>query len=91
MGIIPKVVIAAIFTYMAVLECSGVQIKIISFNIQNFGKPEKLWDDIALRNVSAPAMELSQVNNITTTMILTLIYNMYYYTSNESSLAAARI
>ena len=73
MGITPKVILAAIFTFMAVLECSGVQLKIISFNIQNFGKPEKLWDDSASRNVSAPAMELSQVNNniITTTMILT--------------------
>ena len=68
MGIIPKVILAAILIFMAVLECSGVQLKIISFNIQNFGKQEKLWDHIASRNVSAPAMALSQVNDITTTI-----------------------
>ena len=71
MGITPKVLLVAILIFMAVLECSGVQLKIISFNIENFGKPEKLWDHIASRNVSAPALELSQVNNITTTIILT--------------------
>ena len=76
MGIIPKVILAAIFTFMAVLECGGVELKIISFNIQNFGKQERLWDDIASRNVSAPTLELSQVNDITTIMMLTVIYTV---------------
>ena len=76
MGIIPKVLLATIFTFMAMLECVGVELKIISFNIQNFGKALKLWDDIASRNVSAPALELSQVNDITTIMMLTVIYTV---------------
>ena len=45
MGILPKVVLAAIFTFMAVLECSGEDIKIMSYNIQHFGKREKLVDE----------------------------------------------
>ena len=64
MGIIPKVVLAAIFTFMAVLECSGVQIKIISFNIENAGKRGKLYSDYGRRRESNLGRELVKVSNI---------------------------
>ena len=64
MGIIPKVILVAIFTFMAVLECSGKDIKIISYNIQHFGRREKLWDNYRLRDVSDQAKKLVQVSSV---------------------------
>ena len=64
MGIIPKVVLVAIFTFMVVLECSGEQIKIISFNIENFGRQAKLYNDYRRRMESDLAKGLVEVSNV---------------------------
>ena len=61
-----KVVLAAIFAFMTVLECSGVQLKIISFNIEHFARRDKLYRRYhpRLPDVSPLAERLVEVSNV---------------------------